>query len=192
MKIAIDLDEVLAEYLASFLEFHNKKHGTDLKKHHFSKTYKVEEVLGETEEEMTERIYHFYKTEDFKKIKPSAGSIKAIQKLKKNHELFIVTSRQNHVSAPTIEWINKHFPDSFSGILFGNHFSKEGPAKAKSEICKEIGAEILIDDSLDYAKECAGKGIKVLLFDHPWNQAETLPKNIQRVYSWQEILKIIK
>jgi hypothetical protein len=39
-------------------------------------------------------------------------------------------------------------------------------SKKKSQVCKEIGAEILIDDALEHARDCGEKGIKVFLFDH--------------------------
>lgn len=191
MKIAIDVDEVLAEYQNGFIEFHNKYYGTNLKRHHFAKSYKLEDAWGGTEDEAIDKVYHFYQTKDFKKMEPVPGAIEAVRKLAQKHDLFVVTSRQNFASPVTLEWLDKHFPDTFSGILFANHFAKEGAPKDKSEICKEIGAELLIDDSLTYAKDCAKKGIKVKLFDRPWNQTENLPKNIQRVFSWQEILKII-
>jgi hypothetical protein len=37
--------------------------------------------------------------------------------------------------------------------------------KTKSEVCKEIGANILIDDALSNANDCADNGIHVILFD---------------------------
>eukprot|EP00951_Prasinocladus_malaysianus_P005852 scaffold41197_cov40-Prasinocladus_malaysianus.AAC.1 len=45
---------------------------------------------------------------------------------------------------------------------------------AKSEICKSIGAHVLIDDNPGYALECAEAGIHVLLYDwnlsYPWSK----------------------
>lgn len=38
---------------------------------------------------------------------------------------------------------------------FGNHFALEGVSKKKSDICRSIGAEVLIDDNPSYAVECA-------------------------------------
>lgn len=51
----------------------------------------------------------------------------------------------------------------FSEVHFGNHFAKEGASRKKSDICRAIGAEVLIDDNPTYAKECAEAGIHVLL-----------------------------
>jgi hypothetical protein len=57
----------------------------------------------------------------------------------------------------------------FEEVHFGNHFALEGVARPKSEICRSIGARVLIDDNPRYAAECAEAGIHVLLFD--WNNA---------------------
>lgn len=57
----------------------------------------------------------------------------------------------------------------FEEVHFGNHFALEGVARPKSEICRSIGARVLIDDNPRYAVECAEAGIHVLLFD--WNNA---------------------
>lgn len=61
-------------------------------------------------------------------------------------------------------------------VYFGNHWSLSGPVRKKSEICKSIGAQILIDDNPTYAVECAAAGIHVLLFDwndsYPWSKLQ--------------------
>jgi uncharacterized HAD superfamily protein len=64
------------------------------------------------------------------------------------------------------------------------------PAKKrlKSAMCKELGIQVMIDDHMSVAKDCAEAGIRVLLFDQPWNQGE-LPMGAERVHSWDEIVK---
>ena len=46
----------------------------------------------------------------------------------------------------------------------------------------------MVDDSLEHALDCSENGIKVLLFNQPWNQNGELPKSITRVYNWKEVL----
>ncbi len=59
-------------------------------------------------------------------------------------------------------------------VYFGNHFALEGASRKKSEICASVGAQVLIDDNVGYALECAHRGISVLLFDweggYPWSK----------------------
>ena len=109
----------------------------------------------------------------------------------------IVTSRQHAIEAQTRAWVDDNFPQLFSAVHFGNHFALEGASRTKSEICHEIGAQVLIDDNPGYALECAEAGIIVLLYDwrdaYPWsNGAEQRSlldayPNVRRVTSWAEV-----
>ncbi len=107
--------------------------------------------------------------------------------LMKDFDLHIVTARQHAVEDLTREWINKHFPNIFSGIHFGNHYSKSGKSRSKAKMCKEIGAVLLIDDSLSYATQVSREGIHVILFgDYAWNQVKAktnLAENVEIVFS---------
>jgi hypothetical protein len=101
-----------------------------------------------------------------------AGAYDALQRLKASHELAIVTSRQFAIQGATMEWLDANFPGTFSSVHFGNHFAKAGTSRQKSEICREIGAHVLIDDNPTYALDCASNGMQVLLFNwnltYPW------------------------
>jgi len=70
------------------------------------------------------------------------------------------------------------------------HFSQK-KIKKKSEICKELRIDFLVEDSLEYARECAKNGTKVFLFNAPWNQTDNLPDNIIRINSWNKIIKYL-
>jgi hypothetical protein len=48
-------------------------------------------------------------------------------------------------------------------VYFGNHYALSGVSRNKSDICKSIGAGVLIDDNPGYAIECAQAGIHVML-----------------------------
>ena len=97
----------------------------------------------------------------------SAGAFEVLQRLKVDHDLVVVTSRQHVIEHPTLQWLDRHFPDTFSEVHFGNHFAMEGASRKKSEICQAINAHILIDDNPSYAYDCASNGMHVLLFN--WN-----------------------
>lgn len=187
MRIGIDLDEIVADTMPAIVNFHNEKYGTDLKKNHFH-SYRFWEVWGGTRDEAIKKIYEFSETDHFVKINPVAGSLNAIKKLKENgHELFVITGRQNEIIKKTEEWIEKHFPEVFSGIHFANSYGFTGQPLKKSAICSQLNIEIMIEDDIDHAKDLAEAGIRVFLFDQPWNQND-LEKDVERVFSWEEII----
>ena len=102
-----------------------------------------------------------------------ADAYNILQRLKQNHDLVVVTSRQYAIQDATLQWLDMHFPGTFSSVHFGNHFAKAGASRKKSEICCDIGADVLIDDNPTYAHDCAQAGMQVLLFNwrlsYPWS-----------------------
>ena len=192
MNIAIDLDEVLAEFLESFCEFHNKKYDTAIAPVQF-KTYNFEDLLQITKQDIIKRVYEFHKTPLFADLHPVPGSQMGVNELCKAHKLHVVTSRQEYdvtVDA-TRKWMDHYFPRKFERIHFMNHYAKKGKEMTKEQVCRDFQIRLIIEDQLGYAQKCTEKGIDVLLLDKPWNQCEQLPDGATRVYSWKEIVEKI-
>ena len=64
-------------------------------------------------------------------------------------------------------------------------------------MCAQIGAVALIDDSIDYARQCAASATPVFLFgDYPWNkvkpgQPPLDPMTVTRVANWRMAAHLI-
>ena len=189
MRIGIDLDEVVGDSITAIIRFHNEKYGTRLTKDDFY-SYDFWKVWGGTRDEAIKKVMEFFASDAAWSIDPMAGSMKALMELKeKGHELFIITHRNNDIVGKTEEWLEKHFPRVFAGAHFGNAYSFSGEGRKKSDICKELGVEVLVDDHMENVRDCASAGIRVLLFDQPWNRQETtLPPGVERVLSWEEVV----
>ena len=187
MIIAIDLDEVLCDFISSMLFYYNEKYGTNYKKEDFF-TYNFWEVLGISQEKTIDIVHDFHKTHHFEDIQPINGAIEAVSKLKKNHKLIVITSRQHSIENQTRKWIEKYFPNTFDEIILANHFAKNGTSKKKKYYCDKFKVDVLIEDNIHYANECISKHTKVFLFDYPWNRSNTLNKDVTRVYSWDELV----
>lgn len=189
MNIGVDIDEVLAELTEAFLAYHNHTYGTNLKKKDMF-TYSYHEVIGETEKETRIKLLDFFNTDFFHNINTVNGAKRAIALLAKEHQLSVITARPQIIRRQTEQLIANNFPKYFSTITLTNQWHGVGKKRSKSEVCKEKNISIMIDDSLHHAKDCASKGIYVLLadFGYPWNQATELPENIKRVHSWKEIM----
>lgn len=192
MIIGVDVDEVLADFMKSFINFHNQKYKTSYKREDFYNYY-FWEIMEIPLSEAVKRVYEFYNHETFGHVEPVFGSVKAIEILSKEHDLIVVTSRPSKIKERTLNWLEKHFPGKFKKVVFGNHYAWEREKKKKSDICLEADVKLLIEDHLPCAKECAEKGIKVILISCPWNQtSEDLHESIVRVKDWSEVLEIIK
>jgi uncharacterized HAD superfamily protein len=193
--LAVDLDECCCAYLKSFIRYSNSKHRTKLVIDDFT-TYKFWEVPKAelpTREAAVDRVYAFHGSRFFDEIEPFHDAKVALDHLKEKFDLHVVTSRQADIEVQTRAFVAKHFPGCFVGLHFGNHFGKGGAKVSKPDLCKQIGAVALIDDSIDYARECADAGLPVFLFgQYPWNSSlEPLSSLITRVHTWRMVAQIV-
>ncbi len=187
MKIGVDLDEVLADFLSALIKYHNSVYRTSLIREDFH-SYDFWKVWGGTRDQAIQKVYDFYKTDYFKSIDPVFGAQNAIKLLRQKNELFIITSRQKIVYEVTINWINEFFPNSFSDVYFADYYSNTSNLISKKNLCNNLGIDIFIDDVPKYILECTDSKIKALLFTAPWNKKFVLPENVYRVDSWNNIV----
>lgn len=186
--IALDSDEILSGFIDAFILFHNKTFKTSTKKEEIY-SFELGQIWKISEEEVERRIEQFFFVGNAAYVKPIKGSKSGVNKLLKyGYKIHIITARPKVLEEKTTGWINSNFPNKFKGIHFAfNPYVKISKQKTKSEICKSIGAELLIEDNLVNAIDCAKGGIKVFLMDAPWNQIMELPGSIERVYNWKDI-----
>lgn len=197
--IACDIDEVLFPYLSGYIKYYNRIHGTEFAVTDFH-SYNFCEVHGHSVEYTADLVYAFHEQPEFDAIEPISGSLEAVNKLNELGELHLVTSRQAAIAEKTHNWIEKHFGIGKERIHLGNHWTRSSDVdtkkRTKAEMCELIEADILIDDSLAYAAECAEAGVKVFLFDlngdYGWNKNKVdgtpLHENIFS-HSWQETVE---
>lgn len=128
------------------------------------------------------------------------GAIHGTAKLRAlGYDLVVVTSRQLIIEEETRAWLRNHFAlDTFSHIAFGNHWGRQGRKIRKVDLCRELGAELLIDDSTAYVNEVADAGMPALLFDlggqYAWNKGsgEGLKQGVRRVNSWDQVVQYVE
>lgn len=185
MKIAIDLDEVTAEFLEKLLEYHCLKTDKKISKEEFL-SYNFWETWGGTREEAIKIVYDFHKSKMFDGIQPVRGAIKSVEKLLKENEIVIITSRPANQRRKTKAWLKKYFGKIKIEVYFTGDFHKG--KNTKIEICKKIGIDLILEDHPDYAQKCAEEEIKVILFDRPWNRNLAAHPSIFRVKNWNQAL----
>ncbi len=189
MKIGIDLDEVIADFMNALLSFYYKKTGKLYKKEDFPE-WNLWPLLGKTKEEAVKFVDEFHESHSLEEVKPMGNAIESIKRLiKNNHEIFIITSRPKRFKQKAEEWLLYYIKSKIKVINAGD-FHK-GQAVSKAEICKELDIPILLEDAPDTALECTNSGIFVILFDKPWNK-KIKHKNIRRVFNWTEAIKEIE
>mmetsp|Transcript_2696 Transcript_2696/g.3072 ORF Transcript_2696/g.3072 Transcript_2696/m.3072 type:complete len:314 (+) Transcript_2696:134-1075(+) len=198
LRVAVDVDEVLARFLLTLNKFCAEEYGMSYDVSDYS-VYDFKTIWECSQTASNEMVHKFFESQYFaNEIPPIPGALASLERLKSTCELVVVTSRQHVIQQPTLDWLDMHFPDVFSDVHFGNHYALHGTSRKKSEICRELGADVLIDDNPGYAMDCAEAGIEVLLFDwglqYPWSKTEEggpLHPLITRVSDWHAVEAVL-
>lgn len=193
MKIGVDLDGCLADYIGPFLDHYNHSRKTSFTKGDVT-SHTLWECLSGTREEVLGDIQNFYTSAQFRELPVVFGSRDVVRELSREHELIVITFRPNHVSHVDVSeltrrWVYGHHPDRFADVVLTGGY--EGK-KSKAEICLELGVDCIIEDSVENAIDCASNGIPSTLLDYPWNRNDKLPKNVRRVDNWGGVIRAVQ
>jgi hypothetical protein len=204
--VAVDVDEVLGAFLAAFCAFVNEERASapsagaaaaaalaaiapsDFTSYHFSG------ALGMSDAEASAAVQRFFASRHFLcELAPLAGARAVLLKHAGAFRFVVVTSRSMDIADATRAWLDEHFAGCFAAPpLFGCAYG-QGVRRPKSELCREIGAVMLIDDQLAYAREAAASVERIVLFGrYAWNALSpedeaALPWNVRRVGGWAEV-----
>lgn len=192
MRIAFDIDAVLADFLSEFLIWRNYRFNTRWRREDFW-SYHWWEVFAEDERKMYEILFDFFNSKEIKKIEPMPGAKRGVRRLKKRgHQMCVVTSRPRLISELTQEWLVRHFDGCFDMVYYSNAPQWESYGPSKGEITHTWGGDLLVDDQIRFCREANDFDIPALLYDNPWNINDQLPESIYRVITWRDIKRVVK
>lgn len=167
--IAIDMDDVLADLVSSWVEKVNTNEGCNVKTNEIT-TWNIHNNF-----KCGNKVYEYLNYDLFRNLPVIQDSQLVVSKLIEKYDVYIVTSATKYLDSlkAKIEWLNENFPyiDSSKIVLCGNK--------------SIIKADIMIDDGVHNLKVFEGKK---LLFDGYHNRECNL---YQRVHSWKEIEYIL-
>ncbi len=187
--IAIDIDDVLALSASAFVDFSNKRWGTNLEvddyHEHWAELWQVDNS------EVNKRALEYWNSDTTKNVTAIADGEVVLKSLAKNYKLVIATARRIHTESDTTAWLDKHYQNLFSEVHFAGMWDEvtDNSIKAtKAELCRQIGANFLIDDQPKHCFAAASSGVKSILFgDYGWNRFEMLPQDVNRCVDWQSV-----
>lgn len=191
LRIAVDIDDVLAENAIGFVTFSNERWGTRLSvddyNEHWSEMWRIDS------EEAERRAHIFHDSGVIRGYAHIGGAEEVLRNMSQVHHLMITTSRRLQVQSDTLLWIEEHFPGIFasSAVYFSGLWDTvhEGSHKlTKTELITQINADVLIDDQLKHCLAVSETGRNAILFgDYTWNRADSLPDKVVRCHSWSEV-----
>lgn len=177
-RVAIDVDEVLVNFLYPMAKHHNKVHKL-LSKPKYNYVYRQIFDIDETESQ--KMVREFYKSKDFMELTPIIGSQLAMYKLRANaKKMYVLTGRQEVVRDETETWIQHYFPGIFDDVILTNSYTPNEIRKI--DICRALNIGLLIDDNIGICEECIEDGVQALNFIgndeiYPWCEESAISLN---------------
>jgi len=124
-----------------------------------------------SETESKKMVNEFYFSKDFKEMKPFPESQVYLRHLRNcGYDLYCVTGRQSLARDVTEEWISEYFPNVFRDLILTNSYTPR--EVKKSEVCKSLAVDMIIDDIYETCMECIDDRIHPIHFIgdpvYPW------------------------
>ena len=167
-RIAIDMDEVVADSLGRFLAFYERDFGIKVDRASLRGRHLFEAVPDAHRE-----VVRAYPREAgfFHDLDVIDGSQAVVRELSERYEIFFATAAMEYPNSfqPKYEWLHAHF-----GFVHWRNFIYCGD---KSAVC----ADFLIDD---HARNFIGFRGQGLLFSAPHNLLDTAHTRLQ---NWREV-----
>jgi 5'(3')-deoxyribonucleotidase len=171
-RIAVDMDEVIADALSEHLNRYNAQFGAAITKDDMVACH-LRDVIPMEHRRAADQIVH---TEDFfSNLQVMPGAQEVLYKLSSKHEVFITTAAMevpNSFNAK-YRWLREHLPfiSPMNYVFCGEKHI--------------IAADYLIDDNVRHFQRFTGEGI---LFDAPHNRNVT---GYRRVKNWHEVEQLL-
>jgi 5'(3')-deoxyribonucleotidase len=180
LKIAVDIDGVLADQVSAVLDVIEKEYGlkyckSDVDRAHW--TFAGREIWSEITRLLDDPQYVM----GVPLIEGSQGAIKQLS----SHDVFVVTARRPNSEEATRRWLNWHFPS-----LTQYYHARTGTKH-------NIPSDVLIDDLdmniVEFVRSDPDR--RGILFLHPWSLNDTdIEDYSDQVYycpQWQSVVKAI-
>jgi len=180
LKIAVDLDGVLAEAMIGWCELYNQRHGQslsfeDIRAWNVWKIVKIQrdeffrilddawlqwERIPATEEDVGEQV----------KLLCEFGTVD------------VVTGRSARTVASAKEWLNAH------SVPYDRF------VRTESTLAKiRLDYDVFVDDSPTLMQLIASKSMALgILYTRPWNRDARIPTVVRRVSRWAEVPPIVR
>ncbi|WP_409142206.1 5' nucleotidase, NT5C type [Pedobacter helvus] len=168
MRIAIDMDEVLADPIYKFIQLYNRDHQVPMDLVIKPGT----EIFQNVPEEVNDKWFDYINEKGFFRDLPVIdGAVEAVQQLQSKYEVYIVSAAMEFRNSleDKLDWLGEHFPFiSWKNVVFCGE--------------KIVDVDIMIDDRI---KNFVGFEGRPLLFTSPHNLLVT---EYERVDNWQQVL----
>jgi len=193
--IAIDIDDVISDTTEAMRLWGNRVSGVELLPEHYN-------TPGNDYWAYYEKIWEHHgiadilKFDDFEgelivdqaQVPLVASAAFVLEELQKKYHIILVTSRNPALEAGTRKWL----ADNLQGDI-KLYFARNGRlnvGRSKGELCKELGAFLLIDDNTDHCQSAVDNGVEAIVFgEYGWQNVDV--EGAVKCKNWPEVLEYL-
>lgn len=188
--IAVDIDDVLSASAQGWVDYSNRRWGTNLRVDDYDEDWS--KMWGVDYAEDRRRAHEFYRSGTVGTYEPFNEAKPVLEELARRYKLVITTSRVRYVQEDTLKWLDTHYKGIFEEVHLAGIFDTNHPnplSLTKAGLCVSIGVDYLIDDHPKHCFAVAKAGIWTILFgEYAWSRnLGQLPERVTRVTDWQGV-----
>jgi uncharacterized HAD superfamily protein len=178
MNLGFDIDGVISNFTARFVDVIRKRYGATLTDADMY-SYDISLVLGITKDEVADIVNETVKSD--LPLNPLAKETLDMLNAE-GHKIYLLTARSDELFEHTLDWLKR------KGIVYKDIFHLTSGKKN----LVDVSIDLAVEDNLEEAIELTRKVKHVLLFDQPWNKTKNVKGLVKRVYSWSEVYEEVQ
>ncbi len=192
--IAIDIDDVIADTHNAVIAWGNERSGRELSEADYivKADYWGYYERVWAEHDLSHLDFNLFIKDlavDQAHIPLLPGALYAVSELRKRFHVILVTSRNPVLKTATRRWLDENLGIDID-IYFAKGQDHDASSLTKGEICKNLGAWLLIDDSVEHVQSALDYGTEAILFgSYGWHSH--LPKGAVNKQNWSDILEYV-
>ena len=204
MRIGVDLDDVIAICAVPYLRRFAQEFKVELPDEKEIGWHLLREMDAHVSAEERDRFrIKLYDGTFFTQLEMYQDCPVVLERLvQKGHEIFFITARAERRRMVTETWLREKRILDYAkavhlkpyGVLKPDvprgRYDAEGSAQYKTRLAQELGLDVFCEDDVIISQSLADAGVRVLLFDHPWNR-EVAHERITRVGGWSEVATLL-
>jgi hypothetical protein len=204
LKIGVDLDDVTAICAVPYLKRFAQEYNVELPDEKEIGWHLLDGMDQQVSTEERDRFrIKLYDGTFFSQLDIYEDCPVVLERLvQQGHEIYFITARAERRRMVTETWLReKQILDYAKAVHlkpFGDfrpdqprgRYDPSGSAAYKTRLAQELELDMFCEDDVVIARTLADAGVRVLLFDHPWNR-ELAHERVTRVSGWAEVATLL-
>ena len=200
MRIYVDIDDVLSETARSLCAIAESEFGRHVD-YSDVREFDLQRVFSFSDDEMERFRVLSHVPDVLASFAEVSGAVEGVRSLvAAGHIVDLVTGRPASSRRGTEMWLERAGLGEFK-VTYVDKYDRSGiyrndPDDPPTVTMTELAArryDVVIDDSpIVLAKLAAWRDSRVLVFDRPWNADFPISPNMQRIYSWADIIDFVR